>query len=531
MKRRNRRGNLFTMLLSNYILFTLLVIGAFILALWLAFLGSGTDIAEEQISKYDDLLSSGRYEEFPAARLLGEMGFVAVLDDTGQVVYNPADEHIELSADEVRYIPEFSVPHNTSTYEIRTDDGAVNYELSFFGPSGLEVIILDQDFKPLYDSGSRTDFQMSERKYLLLSDRFFDGYSVSRYPFQSAQGAPYTLLLFEGEEVGFDGLLDFFERLSTGFLLFGFFYILLIVLLILWLKRRINRPLRLLCDTFQNYQIGTPLAQSYRGPREFVAIFDNFSAMARRLEDSEQHRKDLEENRRKMLADIAHDLKTPVSVIQGYTRAMCDDLIAPEEQPKYWATLQQKASALNELINTFYEYSKLEHPDFSLNLERGDICNYFRDFVAERYTELETAGFLVEVDIPEQHIPCMLDRGQLKRAFANIVGNAMKYTPPGSTLYFGLEQTAGAVILSLADNGTGIPGSLAQNIFTPFVMGDAARGSGGSGLGLAIAKRIVEAHGGTIHLVSGQDFRWATLFEISLPTCKTYMASLNNNNE
>ena len=203
-------------------------------------------------------------------------------------------------------------------------------------------------------------------------------------------------------------------------------------------------------------------------------------------------------------------------MIQGYAKALGDGVIPPEERSRCLAALEQKSAGLNEQINAFYEYSRLEHPDFSLNLEQGDICSYFRDFVAEQYSDLELAGFSLEVDIPETRVLCMIDRGQLKRAFANIVGNAVKHTPQGTTLYVGLSVTAGSAVLTLADNGPGIPAEAAPDIFTPFVVGDASRGGTGSGLGLSIAKRIVEAHGGSIRLGDSSDSRWSTVFEITL---------------
>lgn len=358
---------------------------------------------------------------------------------------------------------------------------------------------------------------MSEKKYRLLSNTCFEGYTVRKYPFTAEDGETHTLLLFWPDGRSDQTLESLADSLSRSFEYFLLLYVLLIVLLIFWLRRKISRPLDLLCGTFRDYQIGGRLVSRYRGPREFVEIFDRFSDMAHRLEDSERRRRALEETRRKMLAGIAHDLKTPVAVIQGYAKALGDGMIPPEERSRCLAALEQKSAGLNEQINTFYEYSRLEHPDFSLNLEPGDICNYFRDFVAEQYSDLELAGFSLEVDIPEERIPCMIDRGQLKRAFANLVGNAVKHTPKGTTLYFSLSVEGESAVLTLADNGPGIPKEAAADIFTPFVTGDASRGGTGSGLGLAIAKRIVEAHGGSICLADSSGSRWSTVFEITLP--------------
>lgn len=506
------------MLLGNYIVFTLLVIAVFVLALVLSFSGVETNLVDlRQVRDYDAQLSSGHYDEFPVRRLLGEGGSVAVLDSRGQVVYNPAGINIDLSAEEAAYIPDVLSEYSVFTNELQTAGGQTNYEITISGEGQSQLFILDQDFRLLYGSGGLLRGPMSEKKYRLLSNACFEGYTVRKYPFAAEGGEAHTLLLFWPDGRSDQTLESLADSLSRSFEYFLLLYVLLIVLLIFWLRRKISRPLDLLCGTFRDYQIGGRLVSRYRGPREFVEIFDRFSDMAHRLEDSERRRRALEETRRNMLAGIAHDLKTPVAVIQGYAKALGDGMIPPEERPRCLAALEQKSAGLNEQINAFYEYSRLDHPDFSLNLEPGDICSYFRDFVAEQYSDLELAGFSLEVDIPEEHIPCIIDRGQLKRAFANLVGNAVKYTLKGTILYFGLSVEGESAVLTLADNGPGIPKEAAADIFTPFVTGDASRGGTGSGLGLAIAKRIVEAHGGSIRLADSSGSRWSTVFEIILP--------------
>lgn len=520
MKRRNRRGNLFTILLGNYIIFTILVITMFVLALWLSFRSADfNSVNLLQVTDYDKELSSGQYEQFPTRRLLGESGFIVVVDSLGQVIYNPNGYSISLTAEEIPYIPDVRSNYSVFTNELGTADRQTHYEITISNSGNQELLVLDENFQIQYSSGKRLNDALTKNQFLLLTDSYFDSYYVRQYPFAAENGEARTLLLFQTSNRASQGPQDFVDTLFGGFGIFLLLYILLIFLLILWLRRKISTPLRLLCDALQNYKIGSRMGQNYQGPREFAEIFDSFSDMAHRLEDSEQRRKALEENRRKMLTDITHDLKTPVAVIQGYARALNDGVIPPAEQSSYLLILEQKSSELNELVNTFYEYNRLEHPNFSLNLQQGDICNYFRDFVAEQYTTLEMAGFSLEVDIPGTHIPCMIDKGQLKRAFSNIVGNATKHTPKGTTLYFELSAESGTVTLTLADNGPGIPCEIARDIFTPFVMGDASRGGGGSGLGLSIAKRIVEAHGGTIQLAELPE--WATAFEVTLPILQT----------
>ena len=118
------------MLLGNYIVFTLLVIAVFVLALVLSFAGVETNLVDlRQVGDYDAQLSSGRYDEFPVRRLLGEGGSIAVLDSRGGVVYNPVGMTIDLSPEETAYIPDVLSEYSIFTNELKTAGGQTNYEI------------------------------------------------------------------------------------------------------------------------------------------------------------------------------------------------------------------------------------------------------------------------------------------------------------------------------------------------------------------------------------------------------------------
>ncbi|QHI73002.1 sensor histidine kinase [Aminipila terrae] len=231
----------------------------------------------------------------------------------------------------------------------------------------------------------------------------------------------------------------------------------------------------------------------------------------------------MEEQRQKMLADISHDLKTPITTIQGYAKALADGMIAEEEQKKYLNKIYNKSIELTDLINTFYEYSKLEHPDFSFCFESIEIYEFLREYLAERYEEISDKGFELELDIPEDHAFCNVDKFQLKRAFDNIVNNSIKHNPKGTRLFINVtmdeQQSLNKFVrIVIADNGVGIPQELTASIFDPFVVGDDSRTSKqGSGLGLSISRKIIEGHGGNIALETGEEKGYKTAFKIFIP--------------
>ena len=162
--------------------------------------------------------------------------------------------------------------------------------------------------------------------------------------------------------------------------------------------------------------------------------------------------------------------------------------------------MQQTAESLTKLINAFHEYSKIEHPDFVLQMEKQDLCEYSREYLVKKYDEIDLAGFSLQVSIPEEPIYCQIDGLQLQRVLDNLLSNSLRYNRLGTILFFDIEKGDGKAYIRIADNGRGIPKERAKSIFEPFVVGNEARSSGGSGLGLSIAKRIMELHGGDIIL-------------------------------
>ena len=232
---------------------------------------------------------------------------------------------------------------------------------------------------------------------------------------------------------------------------------------------------------------------------------------------SERQRRILDEGRQKLIADISHDLKTPITVIAGYIDAICDGKVPPEEQTRYLRAIQSKAEALTELVNAFHEYSKVEHPEFILHPERTDLCEFLREYLAVKYEEIDLAGFSLEISIPERAIFCQLDPLQFRRVLDNLLSNALRHNRLGTVLFLDVDVEKSFALVRVADNGSGIPPERIPYIFEPFVVGSDARSGTGSGLGLAITRRIMEKHGGTISLTPHPAPGRSTEFVLRLP--------------
>ena len=217
-------------------------------------------------------------------------------------------------------------------------------------------------------------------------------------------------------------------------------------------------------------------------------------------------RKQYEKARNLMLSDIAHDLRTPITTIGGYAKALNDGLVTSDEKrTEYLEAIENKAERMGDLITLLFDYVRLDSENFSLRLEKIDVAELLRENAAFLYTDVEEKGMEFDIDIPEESYMLSLDRLQFSRVVTNLISNALKHNDAGTQITLQMKKEKDALLISVKDNGKMISPIVAEHIFEPFVMADASRESkGGSGLGLSIAKKIVEMHGWSIELI--QDF-------------------------
>ena len=201
-------------------------------------------------------------------------------------------------------------------------------------------------------------------------------------------------------------------------------------------------------------------------------------------------------------AAIAHDLKTPMTSVQGFAKALAEGRVKPEEQPEIFEIICRKSESMNEMVNTLFEYAKLGTEHFKPHMERVNLCTLVRNSIAENYTELEEHGIEPDIVIPDGEITINGDINELKRAFANLIVNIYRHNPDGIKAGITVSEENGRAVIRISDSGNEIPDGM--NIFEPFVTENASRTAGqGTGLGLAVTKRVIELHGGSITVEKG----------------------------
>jgi signal transduction histidine kinase len=271
----------------------------------------------------------------------------------------------------------------------------------------------------------------------------------------------------------------------------------------------IVNPLKMLCSSARRLKDGDYTARvDLNLENEFGELQDSFNAMAQKIEQEIYLRKQSEENRKKLVLDISHDLKNPLASVMGYAE-LCRGKpdLSRDELDAYTKIIYENSVRSNNLINDLFELSKMDSSEYTISKVRIDICEYLREKIGAVIPILDDAGFYYDFYIPEEEIFVELDISQMDRVIQNLIANAVKYNAEGTKVTIGLSEQHDTIVIEVKDDGIGIPAEIADDIFNPFVRADRARNSqtGGTGLGLAIVEKIIAAHGGKISLKTDEN--------------------------
>jgi signal transduction histidine kinase len=219
-----------------------------------------------------------------------------------------------------------------------------------------------------------------------------------------------------------------------------------------------------------------------------------------------------------MLADVSHELKTPLTAMRGYveTLRMADVELDAETRDRYFATVERETLRLDRIVKDLLDLARLENGVASLEARFFAIQRVF-EHVRERHAcETTARGIAVRAHVDDAADQVLGDPDRLEQVIENLFANAVRHTPDGGHVELRAAARDGSVVLSVIDSGAGIPPAHVSHVFERFYKVDAARANGaeGSGLGLSIAKAIVERHRGAIQVTSvpGQ-----TVFTVALP--------------
>ena len=281
------------------------------------------------------------------------------------------------------------------------------------------------------------------------------------------------------------------------------------IVLVWLLSRRILSPVRTLSDAAGRVGQGD-LSQRVQvaGRDEIGELGRTFNSMAGRLQQAERQR-------RNMISDVAHELRTPLSNIQGYVEAIRDGLLEPTSTTL--ESIHQQVLHLADLVEDLRVLALAEAGDLRLRIEAHAVGDVLREAVEPFRPRAQARNVDLSLSVDPALPHASMDRTRISQVVANLLENAIRHTPEGGSV--GLTAgpgAAGMVRITVSDTGEGIPPEDLPNVFDRFYRADPsrARATGGVGLGLTIAKQLVEAHGGTIAAMSEPGGGAAFAFEL-----------------
>lgn len=300
---------------------------------------------------------------------------------------------------------------------------------------------------------------------------------------------------------------DFLANVNQAIFIVGIIVTLGVIAFSLFLARRLTRPLERLTEAAEQMGQGN-YAQRVEPPKgkdELERLALSFNAMAERIESDINELRRQEELRRDLIANIAHDLATPLTAIQGFSEALADDVITePGARQETAQLIGREVQRLRRLVGEIQQMTSLESGRAHLEFAPLDIRSLVDETLAVIEPECEQADIIIQNKIAPTTPPVMADSDRITQVLLNLLDNARRHTSAGGTITVSARQIGKLLEVEIKDTGIGINPEDLPYIFERFYRADRSRtgSTGGSGLGLSIVKAIISAHGGSIRAES-----------------------------
>ena len=289
----------------------------------------------------------------------------------------------------------------------------------------------------------------------------------------------------------------YIKILEQGIIGFAAFFLFAVVMVVLIMKS-INRSMQRLESATRRVAEGDlDFALTAQGNDEFSSLTRSFEAMRTALKENK-------DQRARFLMGISHDLKTPLTSIEGYLEAIIDGFADdPDQLKKYISIIRQKSGLLEERIVQLIDFAKMETGEWAQKKEEIALPKFLKAMAAGYREDASVLKrtFRSNIDLPKK-FTITGDRNMLTRAFENLMANAIQYTREGDTIALQARANDKGVVISFMDTGIGIPEAEIVKIFEPFYRASPSRREQGTGLGLSVVKSILKSHGWSIEAVS-----------------------------
>ena len=219
-------------------------------------------------------------------------------------------------------------------------------------------------------------------------------------------------------------------------------------------------------------------------------MFEDFNSMVHELSSIETMKDDF-------IANVSHEIKTPLAVIRGYASALQRGNLSEEEQREYAATIASASESLSVLISNILRLNKLENQEIVPNAAPYDLTRQLSDCALAHEEQWERKHIDFDAQL-EERVMILADESMLEIVFNNLIANAIKFTEPGGRIVLRQEKAGGDVVVTVSDTGCGMNEETVKHIFDKFYQGDSSHSREVNGLGLALVKRVLDISGGSI---------------------------------
>lgn len=289
--------------------------------------------------------------------------------------------------------------------------------------------------------------------------------------------------------------IQFIKGLNEFLLIAAGVSLLICLLMGTFIAKRLTHPIASVIDAAGRIAKGDLSSRitEQSTTREIAELTDSVNSMAQELGDQELLRK-------RLTADVAHELRTPLATLQSHMEAMIDGVWEPE--PKRLMSCHEEILRLSKLVGELETLSRYESESMALNKEKFELSELFRRIIMNFESEFKSKGIALELISSEVWMEA--DKDKISQVLVNLISNALKYTAEGGKVRIEISETSDEVCFSVSDTGIGIPENDLPYIFERFYRTDESRSraTGGSGIGLTITKSIIGAHGGSIAVKS-----------------------------
>jgi signal transduction histidine kinase len=333
-------------------------------------------------------------------------------------------------------------------------------------------------------------------------------YTLTQLPDQT-----WLMVTVQRPKVSVLGFLT--DELLPPFIQGGVIALLLSLIVAYFIARWIADPLQEIVTVAGNMPSDQIKPVAVRGPHEVQDLTRAFNAMAARMQSSQK-------SQRHFVANVSHELKTPLTSIHGFAQALLDGTAdTPEAREQAAEVIYTESGRMHRMVLDLLDLARLDAGTAELKMSPLNMPALL-NAITEKFSPMATkAGVTISVIAPADLPVLFADGDRLAQVFTNLVDNALKFTPAGGTIKLQADMVGGEMQVSVSDTGRGIPASALPHVFDRFYQADISRSRGkhGAGLGLAIVLEIVQAHGGRISVRSQEG--QGTSFVVNLPLAQS----------